>query len=70
VFGRFTALAPARRMLAHVLRVGFQGSRIEQDGCGRLVLWIPNAPDAVTAQSVVVEAQGANIPAHVELGHG
>ena len=70
VFGRFDRLADAQRLMARAESVGFKGLRLEQDGCGRLVLWLPNAPSVDVGQSVVDEAKGAKLAAHLELGHG
>ncbi|MDX6503783.1 MAG: hypothetical protein QOE29_908 [Gaiellaceae bacterium] len=70
VFGHFDRLEPAQKLLARAESVGFKGFRIEPDGCGRLVLWLPNGPSVEVGQSVVGEARGARIEAHLELGHG
>jgi hypothetical protein len=69
VFGRFDRLDAAQGLLARVESVGFKGVRIEQDGCGRLVLWLPDAPSVAVGQSVVDEARSAKLEAHLELGH-
>jgi len=70
VFGRFDTLRAADALAQRAEHVGFQGLRIEQDGCGRLVVWLPNAPDVKTGESVVAEARGARFETHLELGHG
>jgi hypothetical protein len=70
VFGRFETLAGAQQMLAHVSAVGFQNVDIDPDGCGRLVVWLPNVDSVATAAAVVAEARTAHLAAHVEAARG
>lgn len=66
VFGRFDSLAEATDLLSRVLHVGFKGSQIEPDGCGRFKVAVHGIPTLVVGRQVVAEARSVGLTATIE----
>jgi len=66
VFGRFDRGVDAEARLRRVLGVGFKGSRIEADGCGRLKVDVPGVPSVAVGQQLMAEAAKVGIHATLE----
>jgi len=57
VFGHFATAAAAKQLMKKAAAVGFQGLKIENDGCGDFELEIDGADTDKVRQSVAKEAQ-------------
>ncbi|TMK74561.1 MAG: hypothetical protein E6G45_14675 [Actinobacteria bacterium] len=66
VFGRFDRRADAERTLQRVLGVGFKGSAIEPDGCGRLKVDVHGVPSLAVGRELVAEAAKVGVHATLE----
>ena len=66
VFGRFDRRVDAEARLRRVLGVGFTGSRIEADGCGRLKVDVHGVPSVAVGHQLVAEAAKVGIPVTLE----
>ncbi len=59
VFGHFSTLAAAKALLARAASVGFQGIKIENDGCGDFEVEIDGADRQADRSSFAIEAKKA-----------
>jgi len=66
VFGRFRARAAAEAELRHVLSLGFNGSEVENDGCGLLKVVVHGIPTLATGRAFLDEAARAGVHASLE----
>src|SRR5207248_10097558 len=66
VFGRFDRRTDAERTLRRVLGVGFKGSMIEADGCGRLKVDVHGVPSLAVGHELVAEAAKVGVHATLE----
>jgi hypothetical protein len=57
VFGRFASHARAVAVLRRALAVGFEGTRIESDGCGLLKVTLHGIPTLRVGSDFVAEAR-------------
>jgi hypothetical protein len=68
VFGRFDSPVDATALLGRVLHVGFRGSQVEPDGCGRFKVAVHGIPTIVVGRQVVAEARSVDLTATIEEG--
>jgi hypothetical protein len=68
VFGRFSSRTKAAPVLRHALEVGFEGIRIEPDGCGLLKVALPGIPTLQVGRDFIAEADRVGF--NVRLEHG
>jgi hypothetical protein len=66
VFGRTDTAVEAEALLAQVLKVGFKGSQIEPDGCGRLKVAVHGISTLKVGAEVIEEAERVGIHATLE----
>ena len=66
VFGRFSSSMHAAPLLRHVLAVGFEGTRIESDGCGLVKVVLPGIPTLPVGRDFVAEARAAGFNPRLE----
>jgi hypothetical protein len=59
VFGHFATLAAAKRLRARAAKVGFQGIKVENEGCGDFEVEIDGADTQAQRTSFALEAQKA-----------
>jgi len=70
VFGRFDDPATADRSLVQVLAVGFKGTRVLPDGCGRWRIALLNVPSVEIARQIQGEAAKVGLHPTLELASG
>jgi hypothetical protein len=68
VFGRFVSATGAEPVLRHALEVGFEGTRIESDGCGLLKVTLPGIPTLQVGQDFIAQARRVGFNPHLEQG--
>lgn len=68
VFGRFASRTRAEQVLRRVLQVGFEGTEIESDGCGRLKVTLHGIPTLQVGRDFVAEAQRVGFHPRLEQG--
>jgi hypothetical protein len=66
VFGRFASSARAAAVLRRALKVGFQGTRIESDGCGLLKVTLHGIPTLEVGRDFIAEARTAGFNPRLE----
>ena len=66
VFGHFSTLAPAKKLKAHAAAAGFQGIKIENEGCGDFEVEIDGADTQAQRSSFAQEASKAGFPVTFE----
>jgi hypothetical protein len=62
VFGHFSTLAAAKKLRAHAAKAGFQGIKIENQGCGDFEVEIDGADTESQRSSFFAEARKAGFP--------
>jgi hypothetical protein len=68
VYGRFDSPASADHLRDRVVSVGFTGTEVVGDGCGRWKVVLENIPSVVVASQVRAEAMKAGFAPALELG--
>jgi hypothetical protein len=68
VFGRFSERAAADEQLRQVLAVGFEGAKIELDGCGVLKVVVEGIPTLAVGRDFVAEARRVDFQPTLEQG--
>jgi hypothetical protein len=68
VFGRFDDPAEATALRERVLSVGFEGTQMLPDGCGRWKVVLLNVPSVDIAREVQAEAATVDLAPTLELG--
>ncbi len=66
VFGRYPSVTAATTALAHVLELGFTGSLVEPDGCGRVKVVVRGIPSLAVGRDLIAEARGAGLEPTLE----
>jgi hypothetical protein len=66
VFGRFDHRPDAEQHLQRVLTLGFKGTQIEPDGCGRLKVDVAGIPTLDVGHDLLAEAQSVGLSATLE----
>jgi hypothetical protein len=66
VFGHFSTLAAAKKLKARAAKSGFQGIKIENDGCGDFEVEIDGADNQADRSSFAQEARKAGFPVTFE----
>jgi hypothetical protein len=67
VFGRFDSPTEAATLLSRVLAVGFKGSQIEPDGCGRFKVAVHGIPTLKVGDEVMAEARSVDLRPTLEF---
>ena len=70
VYGRFDSPATANDLRGRVVSVGFTGTEVLGDGCGRWKVVLENVPSIVVASQVRAEAVKAGFAPTLELATG
>jgi hypothetical protein len=70
VFGRFDDPVTAATFRDRVLEVGFEGTEMIPDGCGRWKVVLANVPSVAIAREVQAEAATVDLAPTLELGSG
>lgn len=68
VFARLDDLTETRRVHEYVLSVGFAGTELLGDGCGRWIVVLENVPSAEIGKEVQREAGTVDLRPTLELG--
>jgi hypothetical protein len=66
VFGRFDSPTDAATTLSRVLAVGFKGSQVEPDGCGRFKVAVHGIPTLKVGAEVMAEARSVHLDTTLE----
>jgi hypothetical protein len=66
VFGHIASLGEAADLQAKALRVGFQGTQVTHDGCGRYKVAIPGVPSIKVGEEIIAEARSVGLEATLE----
>ena len=70
VYGRFNEGDAASKRLQRVLALGFKGTKLWFDGCGRWVVLLEHVPNATVGKAIVKEAAGVGLHAQLALDPG
>jgi hypothetical protein len=68
VYGRLDELAPAEDLLARLTAVGFVGTELELDACGRWKVAYDRIESLSQGEALAEQARRAGFEARVELG--
>ena len=66
VYGRFDSLTAAEELRQHVVSVGFTGTEVLGDGCGRWKVLLLNVPSVEIAEQVRDEARTVGLDPKLE----
>jgi hypothetical protein len=66
VFARFDTQSEAEALLRRVLGLGFRGSQVEPDGCGRLKVVLHGIPSVEVGRRFVAEARSVGLAPTLE----
>ena len=66
VFGHVASLGEATDLQARALEVGFQGTQVTHDGCGRYKVAIPGVPSIKIGEEIIAEARSVGLEATLE----
>lgn len=66
VFGHLSSLREATDLQARALKVGFQGTQVTHDGCGRYKVAIPGVPSIKVGEEIIAEARSVGLEATLE----
>ena len=66
VFGRFDLRVDAEARLQRVLAAGFKGTKIEDDGCGRLKVDVAGIPNLAVGHDLLKEVDKVGLTATLE----
>lgn len=61
VFGRLDAVTPAESLRDRALEVGFRGTGLSQDGCGRIKVAVRGIPTLKVGAQVIAEAHTVDL---------
>lgn len=67
VWGRFDDLGEANGLRERALAVGFTGTEVQADGCGRWKVVLDGVPSVAVAQAVASEAENVDLHPALEL---
>lgn len=70
VFGRFDDPVRGGQLREYVLSVGFEGTEMLPDGCGRWRVVLLNVPSVDIARKVQAEAASVDLAPTLEVGSG
>jgi hypothetical protein len=66
VFGRFDSEREARELQENALAVGFAGTEVERDACGRARVFLPGIPTLAVGEDFAEQARSAGFEVTLE----